>query len=278
MRIKRVLNNNAVVALNGNTEMIALGSGIAFRKDAGDLINENAIEKAFYPESEQQVNQLTDVLSNISPIFIQLSDEIIKKAIKLINKEFSNDIYVSLPDHLQFALERAKKNMKIENKLTLETSQIYPKEFEIGKFAIELIHKTFDINLSMDEATNVAMHFITAESNNDLDGTMATMKLVNSLIELIENKMEISFDKQSSQIYRLMIHLNFYAMRVLGNEVDNKSIIDSELYNVIKQRYSDDFLIAQSVSEYVKKKYNYDTTKDEIAFLSIHIRRIRNKI
>jgi len=278
VRIKRILNNNAVVALNNNIEMIALGSGIAFRKDAGDLINEKAIEKAFYPESEQQVNQLTDVLSNISPIFIQLSDEIINKAIELIDKEFSNDIYVSLPDHLQFALERAKKNMKIENRLTLETSQIYPKEFEVGKFAVDLIHKTFDIDLTMDEATNVAMHFITAESNQDLDSTMATMKLVNSLIELIETKLGIEFDKQSSQIYRLMIHLNFYAMRVLGNDVDNESVIDSELYNVIKERYSDDFSIAQDVSKYVETKYHYETTKDEVAFLSIHIRRIRNTI
>lgn len=278
MRIKRILNNNAVVALNNNIEMIALGSGIAFRKDAGDLINEKAIEKAFYPESEQQVNQLTDVLSNISPIFIQLSDEIINKAIELIDKEFSNDIYVSLPDHLQFALERAKKNMKIENRLTLETSQIYPKEFEVGKFAVDLIHKTFDVDLTMDEATNVAMHFITAESNQDLDSTMATMKLVNSLIELIETKLGIEFDKQSSQIYRLMIHLNFYAMRVLGNDADNKSVIDSELYNVIKERYSEDFSIAQNVSKYVETQYNYETTKDEVAFLSIHIRRIRNTI
>jgi len=278
VRIKRILNNNAVVALNNNIEMIALGSGIAFRKDAGDLINEKAIEKAFYPESEQQVNQLTDVLSNISPIFIQLSDEIINKAIELIDKEFSNDIYVSLPDHLQFALERAKKNMKIENRLTLETSQIYPKEFEVGKFAVDLIHKTFDIDLTMDEATNVAMHFITAESNQDLDSTMATMKLVNSLIELIETKLGIEFDKQSSQIYRLMIHLNFYAMRVLENDTDNESVIDSELYNVIKERYSDDFSIAQDVSKYVETKYHYETTKDEVSFLTIHIRRIRNTI
>jgi hypothetical protein len=49
MKIKKILNNNAVISENNQKEEIIItGKGIAFGKKAGDLIDKDKIEKNFY--------------------------------------------------------------------------------------------------------------------------------------------------------------------------------------------------------------------------------------
>ena len=49
MEIKRIYNNNVVVAVNGadGPEMIAIGKGLAFQKKPGDSIEQEKVEKIF---------------------------------------------------------------------------------------------------------------------------------------------------------------------------------------------------------------------------------------
>ena len=48
MRIKKILNNNAIISENDQTEEIIItGKDIAFGKKAGDLIDRDKIEKTF---------------------------------------------------------------------------------------------------------------------------------------------------------------------------------------------------------------------------------------
>ena len=49
MIVEKVLNNNVVVSIDPNTrkEVILMGSGIAFNKKPGQLIDDKKIEKTF---------------------------------------------------------------------------------------------------------------------------------------------------------------------------------------------------------------------------------------
>ena len=48
MKIKRVLNNNAVISSNSqNGDVLLLGSGIAFQKKAGQEVDPQRVEKTF---------------------------------------------------------------------------------------------------------------------------------------------------------------------------------------------------------------------------------------
>lgn len=44
-------------------------------------------------------------------------------------------IYFTLSDHLNFAVERAKKNINITNRVYWEIKNYYSEEFRIGKYA-----------------------------------------------------------------------------------------------------------------------------------------------
>ncbi|MBR6894576.1 MAG: transcription antiterminator BglG, partial [Lactococcus sp.] len=45
MEIKKILNNNVVISLKGNSEVVVMGRGLAYGKKIGDLLLAENIEK-----------------------------------------------------------------------------------------------------------------------------------------------------------------------------------------------------------------------------------------
>ena len=224
--IKRVLNNNAVVATDEqNQTLVALGSGIAFHQKAGQAILENKIEKSFYPKNEDAANSISETLAQVDPKYIELSDRIISEAVISSGKKLSDDIYVSLPDHLQFAVERLKKGMLIQNKLTVETMQTYPDEFQLGKHTLSYLAQETGLTFPDDEATNIAMHLITAEEGDILENTEETITLINQFLKVISVMLKKEFNLNSVSYYRLVTHLKFFVQRIKKDNTRNFLLI-----------------------------------------------------
>lgn len=272
--IKRVLNNNAVVATDEqNQTLVALGSGIAFHQKAGRAILENKIEKSFYPKNEDAANSISETLAQVDPKYIELSDRIISEAVISSGKKLSDDIYVSLPDHLQFAVERLKKGMLIQNKLTVETMQTYPDEFQLGKHTLSYLAQETGLTFPDDEATNIAMHLITAEEGDVLENTEETITLINQFLKVISAMLKKEFNLNSVSYYRLVTHLKFFVQRIKKRQ-HQEFPPDKTLYDLIIRDYHAEYLIAQRIAGIVMKKFNYRVSDDEILFLTIHIHRV----
>ncbi|MCO6531607.1 PRD domain-containing protein [Lactobacillus sp.] len=272
--IKRVLNNNAVVATDEQDQtLVALGSGIAFHQKAGQAILENKIEKSFYPKNEDAANSISETLAQVDPKYIELSDRIISGAVISSGKKLSDDIYVSLPDHLQFAVERLKKGMLIQNKLTVETMQTYPDEFQLGKHTLSYLAQETGLTFPDDEATNIAMHLITAEEGDILENTEETITLINQFLKVISAMLKKEFNLNSVSYYRLVTHLKFFVQRIKKRQ-HQEFPPDKTLYDLIIRDYHAEYLIAQRIAGIVMKKFNYRVSDDEILFLTIHIHRV----
>ena len=54
VKIKKVLNNNVVIAQNDNEETILMGLGLGFGKKAGEVVEDKKIEKIFRSDFEVQ--------------------------------------------------------------------------------------------------------------------------------------------------------------------------------------------------------------------------------
>ena len=181
MIIERILNNNAILAKDDNgRNLVALGSGIAFGRKKGQTVASSKIEKIFYPKDQATTNTISETLAQIRPEYIELSDQIISEAIASSGKKLSDDIYISLPDHLQFAVERVRQGITIQNRLTIETMQVYPDEFQLGKKVIDYLGEKSGLKFNDDEAANVAMHIITAEEGYSLENTQGSIELINN--------------------------------------------------------------------------------------------------
>ena len=93
MKIKKILNNNAALALDdkGN-EIVYTGCGLCFQKKIGDEIDEGKIEKTFVMEKPNE--QFKQLVSEMPYEQIQVADEIIKYAGDMLNKRLCNNIYI----------------------------------------------------------------------------------------------------------------------------------------------------------------------------------------
>lgn len=153
MRIEKVLNNNVVTVIDDqNFELVVMGRGLVFKKKRGDFLEEDKIEKIFTLSNQKLSDKLKTLLSEIPIEHMELSEEIINFAKLQLGKMLDDSIYVSLTDHISFALERFSKGMKIKNAMLWEIKKFYKEEYEVGKAALQIIHSKLGVRLPEDES------------------------------------------------------------------------------------------------------------------------------
>ena len=77
MKIKRVLNNNAVISSNSqNGDVLLLGSGIAFQKKAGQEVDPQRVEKTFLLKDKEVQNRFTELMIDVPMAHILVSEKI----------------------------------------------------------------------------------------------------------------------------------------------------------------------------------------------------------
>ena len=118
MRIKRILNNNAVVSLDENeNEVILLGSGIAFKRKIDDEIPLCSVDKIFSLKKSENKSKFYELISDIPMEYIKLTEEIILMAEEKLEKKLDESLYLLLTDHIHYAVERSKEGQQIRNKM-----------------------------------------------------------------------------------------------------------------------------------------------------------------
>lgn len=275
MKIIRVLNNNAVLTIDDNGEdIVVLGSGVAFQKKRGDEINQSQIERIFYQDDHDIIGKLKQSFLEIPVEFIEMSKEIIADAKLELGKEFNDNLYISLPDHLQFTVKRYHDGLLIQNKLVFETKRMYKKEFEFSKRKLNLINERFNIDLPDDEAATIVMHLINAELNSNMQETMQMIEMVQEILSIIKTEMEIKFDEDSLDYYRLVTHLKFFYQRLFGTESEENRSKDNHLLKLVKERYKKSFRCAKKVKKYIEKFSDTSISDDDLLYLTIHIEKV----
>ena len=72
-QIIKVLNNNSILAKQGNDEVILLAKGIGFQKKVNDIFEAPANTKTFLMVKQDVDKKKTqDILKNVNPIYIEM--------------------------------------------------------------------------------------------------------------------------------------------------------------------------------------------------------------
>lgn len=134
---------------NGH-EVLVMGKGIGFKKSGGDQISSEAVEKVYTITPDLPTNKLTQLLSKVKLEHLQVANEIISYARVSLGKKLSENIYLTLTDHIDYAIERHQSDLPIKNALLWEIKRFYNHEFLIGKEALAIIEKKLGIRLPED--------------------------------------------------------------------------------------------------------------------------------
>lgn len=273
--IKKVYNNNVILAFENSSkkEVILTGCGIGFGKKPNDTIDDSKIEKKFVIQDNNFESKVNKLASEIPEEVFAVSSAIIEYAEKNLNTTLDEYIYISLTDHIYFALKRYKENLPIKNELLYELRRIHKKEYEIGKWAIEYINKTFNVNFSIDEAGFIAMHIINANYRESTNKSCLIMNIINQILDIIKNYYSIEFIEDEINFDRLLTHLKFFAKRL----IDKTESIDTNnngLLEIVKVQYKESYDCVKQIKSFIEENYTYKVNDDEVLYLILHINRV----
>ena len=273
--IKKVYNNNVILAFENSSkkEVILTGCGIGFGKKPNDTIDDSKIEKKFVIQDNNFESKVNKLASEIPEEVFAVSSAIIEYAEKNLNTTLDEYIYISLTDHIYFALKRYKENLPIKNELLYELRRIHKKEYEIGKWAIEYINKTFNVNFLIDEAGFIAMHIINANYRESTNKSCLIMNIINQILDIIKNYYSIEFIEDEINFDRLLTHLKFFAKRL----IDKTESIDTNnngLLEIVKVQYKESYDCVKQIKSFIEENYTYKLNDDEVLYLILHINRV----
>lgn len=272
-RISRVIGNNFVCAVGDDgKEIILRGLGIGFKKHAGDLVPGQQVEKIYDLRDPEKSSRLRDLLADVSPDYLDVSTEIIETAEKRIGRRLSDNIYITLTDHICFAVERLRSGVRYPNHLLWEITNFYPAEFAIGKQALDMIEEKLGFRLPEDEAGFIALHIVNAE----IDGKMADMvritELICKIISVVQEYYGVTLDEQSLDYGRFITHLKFLGQRITQNRYVADD--DSEFQNMIVRRYRQAYQCAEKIRAQLRDAFAIQLPSEEMTFLTIHLHRL----
>ena len=275
MKIAKVINNNVISVIQDDQELVIMGRGIAFKKRPGDEVDEDRIEKIFKLENQDMASKFKSLLYEVPMEYVKVTEEMIQYAKNKLGKKLNDIIYISLTDHINFAIERQKQGIKIVNPLLWEIKRIYKDEFQIALEALKMIKDKLAIELPEDEAGFIAMHFVNAELNEEMTDVTNMTKIIQDILNIVKYHFKIELDEDSLNYFRFLTHLKFFAQRLINNMLLKSD--DDELYEIVKNKHPEAYACTKKIKDYIQKVHGHEITSEEKLYLTIHIDRVVNR-
>ena len=271
--IEKVINNNIISAYEkSGAEVIVMGRGIGFKKKQGEMVPADQISKIFRIKSRTLAEQFKELLANMPLERVRISDEIISHAKDHLKLKLNQSIYVTLTDHINFAIERVSQGIEPQNALLWEIKRFYPQEFQLGIYALELIQDRLDILLPEDEAGFIALHFVNAEYGTDIRDAVKFPDQMQAIVDIVEHDLGILLDESSLHYERFVTHIKFLIQRIYRKELLSSE--DRELSLMMQRKYPREYQCSVKVAEYIMQATGSRLSEEEIMYLSVHIRRV----
>lgn len=275
MIIEKVLNNNAAQVLDEDgRSYVITGSGVAFQKRKGDKIETSKIEKQYILQPYN--DEIITMYQEFSAEEIEAVSKIIELAEKKLQTTFEANLLIPLSDHIHFAIERHNKKIPLKNPLEWSVRRLYPEELRIGLEGLTIIEEIVGVRLNPYEATSIALHLINAQKDNGaISDTMQAVELVEDIIKIVEFHSNKRFDSDSLAFSRFVVHLQFFAERIL-TQTNYAGKNDHFLFEQIIKNYPGAFECSEKVKHFVSKRFGYEIEMEEQVYLVIHINKIIN--
>ena len=272
MNVLRAINNNIVSARDKDgCEVIVTGRGIGFKAREGDAVPPDRVQKVYRMSSQNETDRLKALFASLPAAYIELTDEIFSFAKRMLHKRLHESAYITLADHLHFAVQRHNQGLDFQNILEGEVRRFYPAEYAIGKHALDVIEKRLGVRLLNDEAASIAMHLLNAEYDISVSETFAATTLLERLVALLAASGTLLLE-EDYYCERFVTHLKFLAQRAIKKEHLPKS--DDDFFDMMRAQYPRQVALAQELAAFIQAEAGYALSSEDVAGLAVHIRRV----
>ena len=273
MQVIKKLNNNFAICLDGEgKELIAYGKGIGFPKVPYAITDLSQIDRTFYDIDQKYLALLTELPEKMFHFTAKLVDI----AHNELQYELNPNLVLTLADHINFCIQRARKNIYVQMPLIYEIEQTFPKEAKLGKYAVRQIERRFAVQLNENEASGIAMSFVnarnSAESKKDSSMQKWYKEVLEDTISIVEDTIGIVIERDSFNFARYSSHLMYLLKRIASDQT-----LDTEngiMYQSIREEFPEIAECVDLFETYFQDKFDIRLSKEEKMYLMLHINRI----
>lgn len=277
MKIKKPLGNNAVLIQENGMEQVAIGNGIGFKKREGDLVDKDKIQSIYILKGSSSLHaDVKRALQNIQPDSLIMASKIIQQGEKELGYKCNDMILLSLADHIDLAVSRAKDHAFFSMPLEWDIKMIYPAEYVYSLKALQMIKEELHVEMPDEEAPFIAMHFINSQMNEfgsltDMTETILYTGIIQNILDITRYHYGFKLDQNSFDFSRLIVHVRYFVKRQL-NAIPDKS--GGMFLNVIAEKCPFDYECAKKIKKFLQDTYKWEIDPGEIAYLTLHLNRV----
>lgn len=251
-------------------ERVLLGRGIGFNRKAGEVVGPDQADRVFVGLDDADHRNLVELLAQIPAEYVDLARAIVADA-EGSGLQLDPHIYLTLTDHLHFAVSRHREGLVVTNRLAWEVRNVYPSEYAIGLRALSLMRERLDVELPHQEAANIAFHLVNAELGRPAVNSVRVVGLISSIMTIVTNAAAISINRDDLHGSRFVIHLQFFAERLFEDRLLRGD--EDFLFRTMSTRYPRALAAAERVRSYVEQEHEVRIPDEEVAYLALHIAR-----
>jgi len=272
VKVLKAINNNIVSCVDDDgKELVVMGRGLGFRAKPGDKLDAASVEKIFRMDSPEQVVRLKNLFAQLPAELLELCNRIIEHAKSAMAHRLNESIYLTLTDHVQFAVRRAKEGLILPNPLLTEVRVFYPIEFAVGKYALQLIRNEMGVDLPEDEAASIALHLVNAEFDTSMNTTMRAAQVLQPMLDILNTWPGLRLNDKHLFFDELIVHVKFMAMQAFA--CAEREWVGSNLAVSVREFFSEEYACAVAISSYLTEKCGNEVPAAEQAYLAICIHR-----
>lgn len=277
MKICKVFNNNVVSSFDEqDREIMVWGKGVGFQKKPNDLIEESKIEKIFRLPSDvtpERKSHFQSLVEEIPYEYMKYTNEIIRMAREGLGRKLNRNIYITLTDHIYYAVERYREKIEVHNAMLFEIKSFYNPEYLIGLRAVDYINEKEKIHLTEDEAAFIALHIVNAELDMTMNQVMNMPAMLSDILSIVRMSYKEQINEASIEYERFVVHIKYMLRRTFEGSVYSQT--DRELFDSLCKKEPYAFSISKKIRKYMREKSGMDIPDEEMCYLMVHLSRIQ---
>ena len=275
MRIKKVINNNILCVVDDKgSEMIVTGRGLGFKRKMGERVDQALFEKTYRMEGKAEQRKLRELVAQIPIEHLKLTQDMIEYIKTQISSPLNESLLITLADHISFAIKRKEEGIEFTNPLQGAIMSYYPTEYHLGQHCLRMIRDELNVELNPSEAAFIALHIVNAELNTSMSVMYDITKLIEGALEVVEYYYQKTFDRESLDFNRFVVHLRYFAQRLFQAALGQTDEYDADFQEMIIRSCRQHYKCAQHIAEYIRNAYQKEVSDAELIYLTIHLKRI----
>ena len=184
----------------------------------------------------------------------------------------------TLADHIQFAIERRKEGLDIDNPLSGDVAFVYPTELGVARTGVAMVNnRVKGADLPEDEACAIALHIVNGEvgganDESSISLVMTSAKIMTKVTAIIEEQTGVKLNRESYAYNRFAAHFRYLTARLMKNEEEKTG--NSSLFEQASSDFPEVYSCVEKINGYLTEEYGWQCSREELLYLMMHVNRL----